>query len=447
MATYPPPTENLAIFDDSVFQVNNTPLTPAEGDKRYLRFPNAQGTENMQTTNVNGLLTMNAGGVVADTALTFRDATDDTGIISGVSGSLVLTALDAMTFYTNSSGVYPLLLSTDLITIQSSEVDINGYAQITLTAGVVDLTSSGDMSLTCGNNMVLQALNNTNNAYIEFDTTFIRTINTVEIDLTASGVINLTTASNMTLTVSGDTTINSGNIDLNCGIASTSLTGANLYIENQEISIGVDTTYNILAGNVSCTTTITGSTITLDAPEDEVLLATEPSGTVDLAVATVGYVNTSIGQGTPVATVIMWAGAWANLPTGFMLCNGQSVSQATYSALYAVVGNYYGTATAGNFLLPNLVNTFPIGSTSGGTTTYPYSTILGSALSNGGSSTISVYQMPAHTHGILGNNTGTGGGSSVVINPSGSVGTPTQSAGGGQAYAQPFQALQFLIKY
>lgn len=57
MATYNPPTENLAIFDPSVFAENDIPLTTAQGDKRYLRFPNAQGTENLASINVNGIAT------------------------------------------------------------------------------------------------------------------------------------------------------------------------------------------------------------------------------------------------------------------------------------------------------------------------------------------------------------------------------------------------------
>lgn len=414
--TYEPPTENLAIFDDSVFQVDNAPLTIAKANKLYLKYPNAQGTENMQTTNINGLLTMNAGGVVADTALTFRDAIDDTGIISGVSGSLVLTALNDMTFATNSSGVYPLVLGTDNITMQSNEIVINASDQITIDGGTIDINSGINTITLTGDtiNLVSDTITEVKTPNLDIFspnafTTYLQLIPTYAAGLADSATLYF-----------GSTT-----------------QGTNSYI-------GIDSLTSMAMAISS-----TGSII-LNSAVDMVQLTNAPSGTVDAAVATVGYVNSGyipIGQGMPVATVIMWAGAWANLPTGFMLCNGQSVSQTTYADLYAAVGNYYGVAVAGNFLLPNLVNTFPIGSTSGGATTYPYSTILGSALSNGGSSTISLNQIPSHSHGIIGNNTGTGGGSSVVINPSGTAGTATQPAGEGQAYAPPFQALQFLIKY
>lgn len=60
MANYLAPTENLAIFDPAVFLTGDEALTFNEASKLFLRYPNAQGTENLQITNVNGLLTANA---------------------------------------------------------------------------------------------------------------------------------------------------------------------------------------------------------------------------------------------------------------------------------------------------------------------------------------------------------------------------------------------------
>ncbi len=60
MSFYEPPTENLAIFDPSVFTSNDEPLTIATGSKYFLRFPYAQNTENLQAINVNGVATFNS---------------------------------------------------------------------------------------------------------------------------------------------------------------------------------------------------------------------------------------------------------------------------------------------------------------------------------------------------------------------------------------------------
>jgi hypothetical protein len=51
MSSYNPPVDNLTIFSTIVFNESNT-LTLSQADKRYLRFPFAQGTENLQAINV-----------------------------------------------------------------------------------------------------------------------------------------------------------------------------------------------------------------------------------------------------------------------------------------------------------------------------------------------------------------------------------------------------------
>ena len=57
MADYPPPNENLLIFSPSAFSVNDGALTIEDGKKFFLQFPTAQGTENLATTNISGVLT------------------------------------------------------------------------------------------------------------------------------------------------------------------------------------------------------------------------------------------------------------------------------------------------------------------------------------------------------------------------------------------------------
>ena len=57
MASYTAPSENLPIFDPTVFINDLTPITIAEGDKRYLRFPFAQGAEYLTDIFVGGTST------------------------------------------------------------------------------------------------------------------------------------------------------------------------------------------------------------------------------------------------------------------------------------------------------------------------------------------------------------------------------------------------------
>ncbi|MTK53598.1 phage tail protein [Paludibacter sp.] len=57
-----------------------------------------------------------------------------------------------------------------------------------------------------------------------------------------------------------------------------------------------------------------------------------------------------------VGTIKLFPFAFA--PVGWLLCNGASVSNNTYQALYSLIGTKYG-GTATSFQLPNLTNTAP----------------------------------------------------------------------------------------
>ena len=59
-------------------------------------------------------------------------------------------------------------------------------------------------------------------------------------------------------------------------------------------------------------------------------------------------------------------GGWAAAPSGWLLCQGQLVSRATYSALFAVVGTTFGAGDGSTtFGLPDLRGRSPMGSGTG----------------------------------------------------------------------------------
>jgi microcystin-dependent protein len=78
--------------------------------------------------------------------------------------------------------------------------------------------------------------------------------------------------------------------------------------------------------------------------------------------------NGSSASWTAPATITgaiqMWPTGTA--PTGYLLCNGASVSTSTYAALFGVVGYTFG-GSGGSFLLPNYTNRVPYGTTVGAT--------------------------------------------------------------------------------
>ena len=90
----------------------------------------------------------------------------------------------------------------------------------------------------------------------------------------------------------------------------------------------------------------------------------------------------------------LFAGTFA--PKGWMLCSGQLMSISQNSALFSLIGNYYGGDGQVTFALPNLQGRVPIHAGQGpGTSRYEIGQIGGSE-----SVTLTTQQMPAHTHSI-----------------------------------------------
>ena len=71
-----------------------------------------------------------------------------------------------------------------------------------------------------------------------------------------------------------------------------------------------------------------------------------------------GNLSFSVVQGVPAGSVFALAGSQAGVPTGYLECDGSSVSRSTYSALFAVIGTTYGSASSTTFNLPNLRGQF-----------------------------------------------------------------------------------------
>lgn len=72
-----------------------------------------------------------------------------------------------------------------------------------------------------------------------------------------------------------------------------------------------------------------------------------------------------LGGVIPTGMVMPFAGD--NVPNGFLLCNGQAISRATYANLFSVIGTKYGTGDGSTtFNLPDLVGRFIEGGTESG---------------------------------------------------------------------------------
>jgi microcystin-dependent protein len=156
-----------------------------------------------------------------------------------------------------------------------------------------------------------------------------------------------------------------------------------------------------------------------------------------------------------IAQISLFAGTFA--PRGWMFCNGQMLSIAQNTALFALIGTTYGGNGQTTFALPDLRGRVPLG------------TGLGPGLSNyslgqqSGTETVTLLstQIPAHNHALQASTaapstptpanaslpTGSSriyaaGGASQTLNP-----TSIGSAGGSQPHPnmQPYLALNYII--
>lgn len=139
----------------------------------------------------------------------------------------------------------------------------------------------------------------------------------------------------------------------------------------------------------------------------------------------------------PIGSALMWFTGVA--PTGYLFCEGQAVSRATYADLFALIGTTYGAGDGSTtFNLPDLRDRFPIGAS--GTK---------ALATTGGSETITTAQLPAHSHGIETKSAGGAGVGRLLYQIGQTAGTSdftTRTEGSGSAYWQPYLAVHFIIK-
>lgn len=112
----------------------------------------------------------------------------------------------------------------------------------------------------------------------------------------------------------------------------------------------------------------------------------------------------------------------------YLLCNGQTVAQATYPELYALIGNFYTVPPiADMFKVPNLQLKFIRGADSGVNTP--------GTGTGADTHTLTIAQIPSHTH-TMATATAAGATATRVVDGGGVAATnvPTLATGGGEAH-------------
>lgn len=265
---YPPPTEILPIFDESVFNVNqNIALTEAQANLLYLKFPTAQGTETFGDIFVNSNATLNCPvqinsnllQLTGTSSIQFPDLSIQTTAYTGTAGvaSSVVVAPGGvgqtyLALTQGTGGPFPILTNTPqynattgVLSAPQFTGSLNGNATTATTANI----SSNSAISSGGSGSMYLALTQGTGGNFPIQTN-IPTYDATSLVLTAPIFNGTTYITSPLLTTSPNGTVR---------IAST--TG--LYSSLQQSNIGLQNDLNLTVPSAGLFRVITGGTAIL----------------------------------------------------------------------------------------------------------------------------------------------------------------------------------------
>jgi len=155
----------------------------------------------------------------------------------------------------------------------------------------------------------------------------------------------------------------------------------------------------------------------------------------------------------PIGSMQMYGGVVANVPNGWLVCDGSEVSRTTYAQLYLSIGNAFGAGDgATTFHLPDLRGRFPRGTDNGtgndpDAATRVVSNVGGSSGDNVGSLQNDQFKIHKHSLGDAGRADWDGNGYAGRQRVShGGSGINTSNTGGSETRPKNVN-VNFIIKY
>jgi microcystin-dependent protein len=162
-------------------------------------------------------------------------------------------------------------------------------------------------------------------------------------------------------------------------------------------------------------------------------------------------------KGDAIGIIKLWAGTIGNVPDGYRLCNGDSVSTDPTSPnylpeLFAVLGTRFGGNGSPDFNLPDLRGRFVVGYDSSDN---DYNDINSTKIGGAKTVTLTESQIPAHTHtttfkqnGVDDTTTPNFNAVTLTSGPGNDYSAESGSKGGGQDHENrpPYFTLAYIIK-
>lgn len=127
MSVNSPPTPNVSTFNNLYWISADEALSQSQADLRYLKFPVAQGTENLQATNINGALTVNS---TANFTALSAPTSSQTLLPSNENSNKIPTTAWVQSILTNAGSVYSrIYTSSQTITMPANCRSIDLFLQ------------------------------------------------------------------------------------------------------------------------------------------------------------------------------------------------------------------------------------------------------------------------------------------------------------------------------
>ena len=399
MSAYPPPQENVPIFDSALFTTNDSQLTISQLKLSFLQFPQAQtATESIPNLAITSSGTAPTAGALSDdgtiATTAWAKAYGGGGIATNIAGGIA----NQIPYQTapSTTGFLPVGTSGQVLTANVSGVPTWGAP------------TADDIAGGLGNEILYQT--------------------------SASQTGFITAGANGYVLTSSSGVPTWTDLDLD-----------GHYLQFPLAQSAQATIPDLLIS-------VAGHAPTAASSSNDTTIAT--TAMVQAAIAAAIAAIPSV----PVGTITAYGGN-TTAPTGWLFCNGATYNNTAYPALQVVLGGAYGSSST-QFNVPNLLGRNAKGAAQTTANYISYSPAgTPSNTIEGGSSTFTTGQMPSHNHGFGGAGyVQTNNGSYVFVEArlgsdpyysgvdSQSFISTTNDTGSGYEHYEPFVIVQYIIK-